>query len=258
MPPFEEQLSDYDRGFLRAVAERDNLAPVVARLREERDNKLTEPLSWRRGRRVFVNSMSDLFHEALTDAEIDRVLAVMAMCPQHTFQVLTKRAERMRKYLCAADRPAKIQEAYWSLPGAYNWRATWPLENVWLGVSGETGALANARGLVLLDVPAEVKFVSYEPALGPWEMDARLQLGLDWVIVGGESGPGARYFCLEWAREVVEQCDRFDIACFVKQLGARPCDEGKQLKLVDPKGGDMNEWPVELRVRQFPKELVVA
>lgn len=191
------------------------------------------PAHWRSPQRIFVNSMSDLFHEALPDEAIDRVFAVMATCPQHTFQVLTKRPERMLRYLNGK-----------------------PLANLWLGTSVENQATAEVRVPLLLQVPAAVRFVSYEPALGPIDFAQ----GVDWIIVGGESGPGARGFDVAWARRTIEHCEIEGSACFVKQLGARPFEEvggeHRRLVLLDRKGGDWNEWPADLRVREFPKPAI--
>ncbi len=189
-------------------------------------NALPWPIRWQKPLRIFVNSMSDLFHEALSDEAIDRVFAVMAACPQHTFQVLTKRPERMLIYL--QNRPL--------------------LSNLWLGTSVENQTTADIRVPLLLQTPAAIRFVSYEPALDGVSFRKWLP-GIDWIIVGGESGPGARPFDPEWAASVVAQCHAAGTATFVKQLGARPIG----LKLTDRKGGDWNEWPVNLRVRQFPK-----
>ena len=183
------------------------------------------PLRWRKPLRIFVNSMSDLFHEALPNEAIDRVFGVMAACPQHTFQVLTKRPERMLAYV--ANRP--------------------PLRNLWLGTSVENQATADARISLLSQTPAAIRFVSYEPALEAVNFTGMLA-AINWIIVGGESGPGARPFDLAWARSVVAQCHAAGAWTFVKQLGAKPIG----LKLMDRKGGDWSEWPVDLRVREFP------
>lgn len=165
----------------------------------------------------------------------------------------------------------------------------WPLPNVWLGVSVENQATADERIPLLLQTPAAKRFVSYEPALGPvsfrWmcafpENAPRTAMKpggatnhldglrrLDWVIVGGESGPGARPFDVAWARSTVEQCREAGVACFVKQLGARPIDastgenmhtrwtdpDGHGERIRHPKGGDWFEWPEDLRVREFPR-----
>lgn len=272
---------------------------------------LAAPLKWRKPQRVFVNSMSDLFHEDITDDQIAAVFGVMAACPQHTFQVLTKRPERMLKWFkWAAETgkglPALIGEP---VPNGATVEATlcgmyakqhdalpvdrfilvaqgtaWPLPNVWIGVSTEDQDTANERVPLLLKTPAAVRFVSAEPLLGPINFCAAKDgatrpdvfhekytaLGdLDWVIVGGESGPTSRQCEVENIRRIVRQCKRADVACFVKQLGscyvdaenavgghqAKPPPEYGNLsrRLVDRKGGDMTEWPEDLCVREFPK-----
>jgi len=212
------------------------------------EKHLTDPLKWKAPRRVFVNSMSDLFHEALHLAEIDRIFDVMERCPQHTFQVLTKRPGWMRHYMATM----------------VTQRPSWPLPNVWLGVSVEDQATAGARIPLLLRTPAAVRFVSYEPALGPVDWGhacvsdgARAGLAaLDWIIVGGESGPGARPFDVQWARDTVAQCRDAGVACFVKQLGARPRGPEQSVpdwvSRLDRKGGNWEVWPDDLRVREFP------
>jgi protein gp37 len=223
------------------------------------EEHLEDPLHWRKPRRVFVNSMSDLFHEALSDEAIDQVFAVMALCPQHTFQVLTKRHERMLKW---ADRYGlKVRP-----------EVGWPLRNVWLGVSVEDQKTADERIPLLLQMPVAVRFVSYEPALGPVNFNAIPNrwkgngAGIDWVIVGGESGPRARPFDLHWALHTVRQCQEAGVACFVKQVGSKPFISERpglryfpfappnEYRFHDRKGGDPEEWPEMIRVRQFPKE----
>src|ERR1700722_1847485 len=150
--------------------------------------KLDLPLHWREPRRVFVNSTSDLFHESLTNEQIAAVFGVMAACPRHTFQVLTKRAKRMREWFEWVARGAEIEGVFYGTPGAVcaaaaAWALTvdgmfderinngimapWPLLNVWLGVSTESQEYADERIHELLKVPAAIHFVSYEPALGP-------------------------------------------------------------------------------------------
>lgn len=232
---------------------------------------LRKPLSWKTARRVFVNSMSDLFHESLPDEYISLVFAVMALCSQHTFQVLTKRAARMRTYL---DEMSGDPEAYcfaWareSFDTRGHVNETWPLPNVWLGVSVEDRERLH-RIDDLKDTPAAVHFVSFEPLLE--ELGALVLDGLDWVIVGGESGPGARPCDVAWIRSLVDQCHAANVACFVKQLGARPYVDddlggfarfreadpqpGYEAALQDRKGGDWDEWPEDLRVREFPAGL---
>ena len=257
-------------------------------------SKLNEPLSWRKPRRVFVNSMSDLFHEGLSNEDIERVFAVMTLAPHHTFQVLTKRPERMREWFSSGvpgleTREENVQRAAeWRGKVVFDSRGSdrhlyppragdvsdrrrwpgWPLPNVWLGVSVENQKTADERIPLLLQTPAAKRFVSYEPALGPVDFGPWIQpcgctvmvehRRLDWVIVGGESGPGARAFDVAWARVTVRQCKAAGVACFVKQLGAKPRtsdrDSWEWLHLASSKGGDPAEWPVDLRVREFPCE----
>lgn len=269
------------------------------------------PLRWRgakaakaegRPSRIFVNPMSDLFHERLSDEDIAAVFGVMAACPEHVFQVLTKRPERMRRWFGwvakdLRDDPAMLLDdgissmhlSLEELAGFYarSRGARWPLPNVWLGVSVENQPTADERIPLLLQTPAAVRFVSYEPALGAVDfrrllydhvtrIDALAGLHgwpephadgprLDWIIVGGESGHGARPFDIAWARSAVTQCRAAGVACFVKQLGARPFNRETEyvdgiavatstidLDLRDRKGGDWSEWPEDLRVREFP------
>lgn len=232
------------------------------------------PLRWRKPRRVFVNSMSDLFHESLTDAEIAAVFGVMACCPQHVFQILTKRAKRMRAWfewtatskLFTQRFPDELRRlAYSDTPT--NALREWPLPNVWLGVSTEDQKTADERIPLLLQTPATVRFVSAEPLLGPIDLSIYMATGwteppyddvLNWVIMGGESGRGARPCRLDWVRSIVEQCRDASVQCFVKQLGAHPMAEAfsdiAHLRTKrDRKGGDPAEWPEDLRVRQFPE-----
>jgi protein gp37 len=249
---------------------------------------LADPLRWTKPRRVFVNSMSDLFHEGLANEEIAAVFGVMAASPRHTFQVLTKRAKRMREWFewastlrasdgvlgprtafgCAVTtglvlRAARLEDVM-SNHAVALLDVSWPLRNVWIGVSAEDQERADDRVPELLRTPAAVRFVSYEPALGPLELerwmrrnsDALGYLGsaLDWVIVGGESGPHARPFDIAWARSAVLQCKTAGVAVFCKQLGsnAHHFPLGP-LKLKSRKGDDPREWPKDLRVREWPR-----
>ena len=250
--------------------------------------KLDQPLRWRTPRRVFVNSMSDLFHEAVPEGFIARVFHTMARTPQHTYQILTKRPGRMREVV---PRVRALVERGWPQEPPRHWyhapaRPAWG--HVWLGVSVEDQATADERIPVLLGTPAAVRFVSYEPALGPISFvdqlyssvqatgkfrarkgrrqiqlthAGRLEPGIDWMIVGGESGPGARPCDVQWIRSAVQQCRDSSTPVFVKQLGARPVDS--VVRWVDPndeslgtihhrKGGDPAEWPEDLRVREWP------
>ena len=237
---------------------------------------LDQPLRWKKPKRIFVCAHGDLFHEKVPDAWIDRVFAVMAMAPQHTFQVLTKRPERMREYITHAcgrvadavqplradDRPVGPLP---HLDGGMRW---WPLPNVWLGVSAEDQATAAARIPPLLAIPAAVRFVSAEPLLGPINLrrlrvapdhhtmvDAldgyaivdtpgreRERAALHWVICGGESGRGARPMHPHWARSLRDQCATAGVPFFVKQLSS---GGPKAIKEIDA-------FPEGLRVREFP------
>jgi protein gp37 len=182
------------------------------------EDTLTAPLRWREPRVVFVNSMSDLFHARVPREFIAQVFEVMAATPQHTYQVLTKRATRLRRL---ADK----------LP--------WP-PNVWMGVSVENLDVAH-RVAELRQVPAAVRFLSCEPLLG--SLDGLDLDGIGWVIVGGESGPGARRMELSWAQELVAECREGNVPVFVKQLGTAH---------GSGKGGPIETWPAVLQVRQWP------
>jgi protein gp37 len=218
------------------------------------ETTLREPLSWRKPCRVFVNSMSDLFHGNVADETIDKVFAVMALCPQHTFQVLTKRADRMRDYMQQADRrhPGYREQAI-GIDVRFAYRpisqCVWPLPNVWIGVSVEDQVRADERIPLLLDTPAAVRWVSAEPLLGPLDLyngdpDPRLgghratatylgrwkqpddglkspeRQGVDWIVAGGESGPNARPCHPDWIRSLRDQCAAADVPFFYKQRGA--------------------------------------
>lgn len=323
-----------------------------------------DPLRWDDPRRVFANSMSDLYHEAISEALIDRAYAVMILARQHTFQVLTKRAARMQAYHADPQRAAKIEAAYEQLlthpdvkeherkrlrvaRGKLPAVLPWPAPNVWNGVSVEDQQTADERIPLLLATLSWLRWVSYEPALGPVDFRNFLKspgmpdrivkpgsqpieylpvVGLDWGVIGGESGRDARPFDLSWAYAFIRQFKLCGVPAFVKQLGARPCDiklakwekslavnpgemnlwlSGRKLatiymprhigqmrswhtwdengvggengrdpdvetamseavlavqrqglhwfKLVSKKGGDTNEWPDDLRVREYPK-----
>jgi protein gp37 len=211
---------------------------------------LDRPLHWREPRRIFVNSMSDLFHESVPDAFIAEVFAVMARAHWHTFQVLTKRHGRMRSLL---SRPSFRDNLAHLAP--------WPLPNVWLGVSAEDQKWWDIRWAALRETPAAVRFVSAEPMLGPIDPELDHECGdpphwtcpvmPDWLIIGGESGPGARPMRLEWVRQLLAQCREPEVYTvpFVKQLGAVL---GRELG-AGAKGGDIDAFPEDLRVREFPR-----
>jgi protein gp37 len=247
------------------------------------EDRLDQPLKRRKPTTYFVNSMSDLFHEDVPDTFIDRVFAVMALAPQHTFQILTKRAERMRACLSTADRAEAVLDEATDIAhdniantaylqdAAEKSIARWPLPNVWLGVSVENQHFADERIPLLLQTPAAVRFISAEPLLEevsfrwakwqplskrPGESTNHLDglRRLDWVIVGGESGAGARLFRVEWARSIIEQCRAANVPVFMKQIGANPISAlGLGGMISNSKGGDPAEWPEDLRVREFPE-----
>ncbi|MCW4114783.1 phage Gp37/Gp68 family protein [Aurantimonas sp. MSK8Z-1] len=267
---------------------------------------LVQPLRWRRPRMIFPGSMTDLFADFVTDDMLDRIFAVMALCPQHTFQVLTKRPERMRDYLTDPRSTGRIARRILDLwiGGEKHARAAmagdrWPvrsigvvddpddvtvdlpLPNVWLGVSCEDQKRADARVPVLLDTPAAVRWVSAEPLLGPidftqidherdrgweeplnaleayslaqaledWGEDCEQQADrprLDWIVVGGESGSGARPMHPDWARSIRDQCAAAGVPFHFKQWGAwwplRPAEYGDlrsypKSTIVRPDGG---------------------
>lgn len=234
------------------------------------ETKLTDPLRWRTPRRVFVNSMSDLFHESLDEVAIAQVLAVIACARRHVFQVLTKRAARMRQLLSSPDFRTMVDAFVTEIAfersdplarRSDDLRATaldvtddrdWPLPNLWLGVSVEDQPAADERMPVLSATPAAIRFVSAEPLLGPVDLRPWLVAyqcldcfggrtrvtgvfydepcpacggsgcetpRLDWVIVGGESGPGARPMHPDWARALRDQCMGAGVPFFFKQWG---------------------------------------
>lgn len=172
------------------------------------------PRQWRQPRLVFVNSMSDLFHEDVPLAYIQRVFATMRDCPHHTFQVLTKRGERL------AEAAPHLQ---------------WP-RNVWMGVSVEDARVVS-RVRQLQEVPAAVRFLSLEPLIGP--LDELPLEGIHWVIVGGESGPHARPMRKEWVTSIFRQCRAARVPFFFKQWGGVRKDlTGRELN-----GRTYNEMP---------------
>ena len=162
--------------------------------------RLTLPLVWKTARMIFVNSMSDLFHKDVPDDYIRRVFKVMVEARQHTFQVLTKRSERMRDWI----------NDYW--------RARIPT-NIWLGVSVENQDYVG-RITDLQKTHAEIRFLSIEPLLGPVKLKASYLKNIHWVIVGGESGPFDRPMDPEWARAIREACQKCNVPFFFKQWGA--------------------------------------
>lgn len=250
--------------------------------------KLTDPLHWRRPRRIFVNSMSDLFHPQVPFSFIAAVFGVMAMCPQHTFQVLTKRPEVAADFFAwlTDENPVDtlIHHAVHNgikadqIPRGVLAQSRWPLRNVHVGVSVEDQQTANERVPLLLQLPAHVRWVSYEPALELVNFHAIQIPGakeglrfsslvhahderygssdnlLDWIVIGGESGAGARPFEVGWVYSLLEQVHDTECTIFPKQLGAKPTLHGVPMLLTDPAGEDPSEWPERLRVRQAPRD----
>lgn len=295
---------------------------------------LLQPLRWTKPRKVFVNSMSDLFHEKVSDEILDKAFAVMALTPQHTYQILTKRPERMKAYFASRQPetyrnhwvPKQISSAFYSID-LKNWdrhvsgnNIVWPLPNVWLGVSVEDQKTADERIPLLLQTPAAIRWISAEPLLGPinleqiandhWANGHRDVLAgylcgdhpdeyyaddagftrnppdkwergphghLDWVVVGGESGPGARPCDIGWIAGIVNQCVTANVPVFVKQLGKIPImaeDAWRNapttrvlsyrnakhvpnnfvgILMSDGKGGNIDEFPDGLKIREFPR-----
>ena len=286
---------------------------------------LDQPVQWKKPRRIFVCSMSDLFHSQVPWDFIVEVFNTMAATYWHTYQVLTKRPGRMAHF---AEHiwPKQANQAHRTtrpLAWGGTWEATWP-SNVWAVTAVESQKYA-PRLDCLLRVPAKVRFISAEPLLGPLDLRRWLNCRFDhcneeiydctgcdglgprphgecgavvtppvlsWVIVGGESGHGARPMDLAWARGLVGQCQAAGVACFVKQLGSEPMSGlgdqdlyeelielaqtpggvrlsdqhgstfrrdtdgrrlGHYLKFHDPKGGNPSEWPNKLRVREMPQ-----
>lgn len=224
--------------------------------------KFNEPLKWPEPTMIFTCSWSDWFHKT-ADEWRDEAWDIIRRTPHHTYQILTKRPGRILRHLPA------------------DWGSGYP--NVWLVVSIENHDYVY-RAEQLLQIPAVVRGISAEPLLGPLSFRGLLRAdcspygptggGIDWVIVGGESGPGARPCDVQWIRDIVGQCQGSDTAVFVKQLGARPGfkigDEARRgntmpsyhhydqssglyiKKMNDRKGGEMSEWPEELRIREMP------
>jgi protein gp37 len=240
------------------------------------EDVLFKPLSWKRPRRIFVNSMGDTFHEKVPFEFIDRMFAVMALCPQHTFQVLTKRPERMAEFLLTREttvgewavatgvlhygekrfREMAFKELRWIAEG----KSVAP--NVWLGTSVENQEEADRRIPHLLNCPAAVRFLSCEPLLGPVDSRAYLETitlfkgdggrgyragrkdvgRIHWVIVGGESGPGARPMEPEWAISLRRQCLSAGVPFFFKQGSSANWPAYKSFE----------SFPPELQVREYP------
>jgi len=209
----------------------------------------------RKPKKHFVGSMTDVFGEWVPDWMVLKLFDAMAAAPLQTFQVLTKRPERL---------PGIIDKFLW-------WTSQQMPKNVWLGTSAEDQKCLDQRLIHLIRSRVRVRFLSLEPLLGPIrlfdvddftsQMLATLPIGvhkfpaadyIDWVIIGGESGPGARAMSLDWVRDILEQCREASIPAFLKQLGS---DWARRNNASHSKGGDPTEWPADFRVRMFPGEV---
>jgi len=213
----------------------------------KRTSDWRKPVTWNRKAeaagtraRVFCASLADVFdpHPSIAPEWRLELFTIMEGTPSLDWQVLTKRPENVMDMV------------------PHHWTTGFP-PNAWIGTSVEDQRRADERIPHLLRIPARVRFLSCEPLIGPVDffrgpMDWGLLTGLHWVIIGGESGPGARPFNIKWAGEIVAQCRAAGVAPFVKQLGARPYDNECEIRLRDSKGGDMDEWPADLRIREMP------
>jgi len=184
-------------------------------------NRLDQPKSWIKPSRIFVCSMGDLFHEGVDEGQINQIISAMESTPRHTFMVLTKRASAMKAFF------------------KFSYYGTSSVGNLWLGVSVEN-LRHKSRIDILRTVPAQVRYLSLEPLIG--DMGHLNLKGISWVIVGSESGPDRRPCKIEWVRKIVEQCREAGVPIFVKQLHI----DGKL-------SGNMEEWPKDLRIQEFPK-----
>lgn len=202
------------------------------------EERLSIPFQWETPRIIFVNSLSDVFHESVDYATIDRIFAVMAMASQHIFQILTKRPKIMQNYMSDAAAKMRIENAMKQLALDSSGRLTpieisaWPLPNVWLGVTAENQKEADRRVPLLLETPSAIRFIAAEPLLeqidlkpGIWlKLDAAEEGGvapkIDWIIAGGEVGTAAKRCDPSWARSMRDQCAKTGTAFFWSQWGA--------------------------------------
>lgn len=220
---------------LKAMGQRKYKRPFLDGAVADTDS-LREPLKWKKPAMVFVNSMSDLFHENIDFAFIDQVFAVMAATPQHTYQILTKRPERMAEYFAEGFRYGMVMKTHKDMRvGRPKLDSRWPLPNVWLGTSVENQEAANERIPHLVKCPAAVRFLSCEPLVGPLKLQGTFPNDnhvynylnstpvpphIHWVIAGGESGSKAAPMHPDWVRSLRDQCQQAGVAFFFKQWGA--------------------------------------
>lgn len=205
------------------------------------DKHWNEPRKWNAAaekdgerRRVFCASMSDVFEDRSDlDPVRKRLAALITETPALDWLLLTKRPENMPRF------------------GLDMWPFGWP-KNVWAGATVEDQRRANERIPLLIRVPAQVRFLSCEPLLEHVDLGLSPDGGIDWVICGGESGGGAREFHIAWARNLLDQCRMAGAAFLMKQLGAVANDGLVRLRTKDRKGGDWDEWPIDIQVREYP------
>lgn len=224
---------------------------------------MSKLVKMKKGERVFAFSMTDCFGDWVSVDWLDLAFAYMVIASQHTFQILTKRPERMPDYFRSAQEPIRKHvedlRRKFKLPQS---EFIWPIPNLWIGTTVENQE-STKRILHVLKTPAAVRFLSCEPLLELVSIKKEWLDLIDQVIIGGESGPGARPCQLDWIQFMVRQCQSAkDVAIFVKQLGSNPIQtacyiEGvaatyQKLKLKDKKGGTIDEFPEDLRIRQFP------
>lgn len=234
--------------------------------------RLGIPLRWRKPKRIFVCSMADLFHQEVSDDRIAEIFAVMAAnyCwdrPTHTFQVLTKRHARMRSLLSSEAFRAKVARIAAGMTdgehadGVHDaiYYHYWPLPNVWLGVTAENQSWFEIRTEVLRGTPAAVRWVSLEPMLGRVDIDylhgPGTAAGMDWVVVGGESGPGARPMHPDWARSVRDQCVAAGVPFMFKQWGEWTPETGHRYSDFELLDGDPGAFVMRVGTKRAGREL---
>jgi len=205
-----------------------------------RADRLSLPLGWTEPRRIFVNCLSDLFHEALDTGAIDKVFAVMALAPQHIYVVSTKRPKTAQPYMADPATPGRIAKAMDEIaPGAAHAPPAWPLPNVWLGVTAENQKEADRRIPLLLETPAALRFIAAEPLLekldlkfGNWLKPPGAGPRIDWVVAGGETGPKGAACDPDWARALRDQCQAAATPFYWTQWG-KHVPEGAEPRQLD-------------------------
>lgn len=223
---------------------------------ETRPEREFDAFGWRPHRaRVFCASLADWLDDEVPIEWTRDLLSLIAQTPNLDWQLLTKRLENWRPRLAQL-----AEHEIAGIPGlgvlvAHRWLDGHAPSNVWLGTSVENQECAATRLPLLMDIPARVRFLSCEPLLG----NIDLCHVVDWVIIGGESGPKARPFDLRWARALISQCRSTGVVVFMKQLGSNVIgNDTAVFQTKDKKGGDISEWPEDLQVRDFPQPVVTS